>query len=303
MTWAATLLEFLLDRVSPSKLQPGAIERICGIASASLRAVDEAVLRVGNELPLMKPRRCTKMVGQLARLAVLSGLAETAIAGPPYVSDDPQPTDTRHYEIYLFAGGTEGRDGTSGATGVDFNYGAAPNLQLTAVIPIAYDKPSDERSASGLGNIELAAKYRFLHQADLGWDVAFFPRVTLPSASAQVGDTHTLLLLPLWLQRDAGRWSTFGGGGCVINRGGDSRDYCLAGWALTRQVIPNLQLGAEIVHQTPDSRDGRASTGVGAGMLYDVNKNYHLLAYAGPGLQNAAVTGRYSWYASILLTF
>ena len=29
----------------------------------------------------------------------------------------------------------------------------------------------------------------------------------------------------------------------------------------------------------------------------------HLLAYAGPGLQNAAETARYSWYASLLFTF
>jgi hypothetical protein len=142
-----------------------------------------------------------------------------------------------------------------------------------------------------------------VHQADDGWDVAVFPRVFLPSASAQVGERHLSLLVPLWLGRDWGRWSTFGGGGCVIGRSGDSRDFCLAGWALTRAVARNLKLGAEVVHQTPDTRGGRASTGLGAGLIYDLNDNFHLLAYAGPGLQNAAETGRYSWYASILWTF
>jgi len=235
-----------------------------------------------------------------AALAVVSG---TALAGPPYVSDDPEPTDYQHYEIYLFTNGMNARDGTGGASGIDFNYGAAPDLQLTAALPIAYESPTAGSTVANLGNVELAAKYRFLHQAEIGWDVAVFPRVFLPSASARVGETHASLLLPLWLEKDWGSWSTFGGGGCVINRGGDSQDFCQAGWALTRQVLPNLQLGAEIVHQTADKKGGRASTGIGVGLRYDINENLHLLGYAGPGVQNAAQTARYSWYGSVLFTF
>ena len=100
-----------------------------------------------------------------------------------------------------------------------------------------------------------------------------------------------------------GSWSTFGGGGCELNRGGDSKDFCLAGWALTRQVLSNLQIGAELVHQTPDTQGGHAPTTLGGGLRYDLNERYHLLAYAGPGMQNVAETGRYSWYASFLFTF
>lgn len=236
-------------------------------------------------------------------LAFFVVLPRGALAGPPFVSDDAEPTDYRHYEIYLFAQGTNTRDGMSGASGLDFNYGATPDLQLTAVFPIAYDSPRDAGTVAGLGNIELAAKYRFLHQADIGWDVAVFPRLFLPSASVHVGEDHFSLLLPVWLEKDWGEWSTFGGGGCVIDHGGDSQDFCLAGWALVRQVLPDLQLGAEIVHQTADTKGGRAMTAIGAGLKYDVTDNYHLLAYAGPGLQNAAVSDDYSWYASFLFTF
>jgi hypothetical protein len=195
------------------------------------------------------------------------------------------------------------RNGTSGATGVDFNYGAAPDVQLTGVLPVAYERPASGGSVAGLGNVELAAKYRFLHQAQVGWDVAVFPRVFLPSASRRVGDRHASFLLPLWVEKDWGDWSTFGGGGCELNRGGGSRDFCLAGWALARQVLPDLQLGAELVHQTADAKGGRGSTGLGVGLRYDLSDNYHFLAYAGPGLQNSAEAARYSWYASVLLTF
>jgi hypothetical protein len=154
-----------------------------------------------------------------------------------------------------------------------------------------------------LGNIELAAKYKFLHQDDFGVDVAFFPRVFLPAGSPQVGERHVSLLLPLWFGRSWSDWATFGGGGCVLNRGGDSQDFCQVGWALTNQVSSKLQLGAEIYHQTADTRGGRASTGLGFGAIYDLSDNYHLLASGGPGIQNPETTGRYLWYAAVLLTF
>ncbi|MBV9990321.1 MAG: transporter [Alphaproteobacteria bacterium] len=237
-------------------------------------------------------------------LALLLALAASpAWAGPPYITDDPEPTDFRHFEIYLFEQGTAAREGTGGAFGIDFNYGAAPDLQLTAVLPVEYETAPQGPDLMGIGNVELAAKYRVLHQDDVGWDVAVFPRLFLPSGSALVGDKHVSLLLPVWVGRDFDTWSTFGGGGCTLHRGGDAQDFCLAGWALTREIAPSLRLGAEIVHQGADTKGGKASTGIGAGVTYDLNEHTHLLAYAGPGLQNAAETGQTSWYTSILFTF
>jgi hypothetical protein len=233
---------------------------------------------------------------------VLAAGMPAALAGPPFVSDDPAPTDYRHFEIYGFAQGAMARDGAGSAYGIDFNYGATPDLQLTAVLPVEVSQPTNGATVAGLGNIELAAKYRFLHQADTGWDVAVFPRLFLPSASAHVGEKHFSLLLPIWAGRSWGDWSTFGGGGCVINRSGDSQDYCLMGWALTRRLLPDLQIGAEIVHQGADSKAGRAATGLGGGLIYDFSDAIHLLAYAGPGLQNTAETARLSWYTSVLFT-
>ncbi len=223
--------------------------------------------------------------------------------GQPYVTDDPVPTDDGHFEIYAFTDGTAVRDGTSGTAGVDFNYGGAPDLQLTAVLPLEYDNPAHSGAVAGIGNIELAAKYRFLHQADFGWDVAVFPRVFLPSASHLVGDRRVSFLLPLWIGRDFGAWSTFGGGGCALNNGDGSQNYCIAGWALTREMLPALHVGAEVYHQTADTRGGRASTGLGFGATYDLSDNYHLMASIGPGIENASQTNRYSWYTALLFTF
>ena len=238
-----------------------------------------------------------------AYLAIAVLLCGPAFAGPPYVTDDPEPTDYRHFEIYAFTGGTAARDGTAGAAGIDFNYGGAPDLQLTAVLPLEYDSPAHAGAVAGIGNIELAAKYRFLHQDDFGWDVAVFPRVFLPSASREIGDRHASFLLPVWVEKDFGKWSTFGGGGCALNNGDGGRDYCLAGWALTREIVPALHVGMEVYHQSADTRGGRVSTALGMGASYDLSQNYHLMASFGSGIENAAETNRYSWYVATLFTF
>ena len=241
--------------------------------------------------------------GLLTALVAASLAIPTALAGPPYVSDDPEPTDERQFEIYAFGSGMVVREGIGGAAGLDINYGALPDLQLTAVLPVAYDSPSSGATVAGFGDMELAAKYRIVRQAALGWDIAVFPRVILPSGSRRVGERHASFLLPLWLEKDFGDWSTFGGGGCEINRGGGSKDFCLLGWALTRQVLPELQLGAEIFHQSAATKSGRPTTGIGAGLRYDVSANYHLLAYGGSGIQNARQSNELSWYAAVLFAF
>ena len=100
------------------------------------------------------------------------GLVRPALAGPPYASDDPEPTDYKHFEIYTFSNGTATRGDIGGAAGIDFNYGATPDLQLTATLPMGFDSPAPGNASFGPGNIELAAKYRFLHQDSFGLDVS-----------------------------------------------------------------------------------------------------------------------------------
>lgn len=229
--------------------------------------------------------------------------AGTALAGPPYVADDPTPTAPGGYEIYAFTTGAVARDGSEGSLGVDFNYGGARDLQLTAVLPLAWGNPDAGSGSFGLGNVELAAKYRFVHQADVGLDAAFFPRVLVPSPSSATGVEHAALLLPLWLGHSWGRWSTFGGGGYEVNTGGDSRSFWTVAWAVTDQVTDSLQVGAEVFHQSTASRDARSDTGIDIGGIQDLSEHLHLLASVGPGLQHSGENGRIHWYAALLFTF
>jgi hypothetical protein len=251
-------------------------------------------------------RRC-RLLRYAARLSLCAGFCLAAIvraaAGPPYMTDDPEPTDYQHFEIYTFTQGVSTRSDTGGQSGIDFNYGGAPNLQLTATLPADYDFPAVGSAETGLGNVELAAKYRFLTQQNFGLDVAVFPRAILPSVSTNIGDQHASLLLPLWLEKDWGPWSAFGGGGCELNRGGNSQNFCEAGLVITNQVKTDLQIGLELFHQTADIIGGEDTTSLGAGMRYDLNGHLHLLGYVGRGIENADATDRFNWYTSILFTF
>ena len=225
-----------------------------------------------------------------------------AFAGPPFITDDPEPVDLHHTETFFYTAGSSAGDGIGGASGIDFNYGFMPQAHFNLVLPVAYDSPKGDKTVSGLGNIELAVKYRFYHR-DGGWHVAVYPRLILPSASHDVGDNRSAVFLPLWLQRDGDGWSTFGGGGCVLHHGGGARNYCLTGWAVTRDLSPRWHAGVEIVHQTASETGGRATTAIGAGLTYDINDHYHLMTYAGPNLQNVPQTARYSWYAALQVTY
>ena len=223
-------------------------------------------------------------------------LATSALAGPPFMTDDPEPTDTGHWEVYAFSQGVRTPKTTDGQAGLDFNFGAAKDLQLTLVAPLDF-----QGGATGLGDVELAAKYRFLHQSDGSAlpDVAFFPRIFTGVAHRPLGDGHTSLLLPLWAEKDFGAWSWFGGGGYQINPGPENRNNWLVGGGLLRQVTKPLGVGLEIYHQSADSRDGRSFSQVNLGVLYRLTEHWSLLGEAGPNINHTAEQGRSNFYVAL----
>ena len=141
----------------------------------------------------------------------------------------------------------------------------------------------------------VAAKYRFLHQGASTPDVAFFPRVSLPTGSRGFGERRPSLFLPLWAQKDAGPWSFFGGGGYTLRQG---RDVWTGGVALTRTATPRLVVGGEVYYRTSDEPGGRAFTALNLGAAYRVTGRWSLLASGGPGLQ-ARERGKAAFYVSL----
>lgn len=247
----------------------------------------------------MRSLRALLLTGFLL-LATIPGAAR---AGPPFLTDDPEPTDTGHWEIYAPLVETEGRGADfSGSTGAELNYGAAPNLQLTLGLPVAYahDKAGWRW---GAGDIEMSAKYRFYHNEAAGLSIAFFPGLTLPTASHGLGAGKVTGFLPIWAQKDAGAWSVFGGGGYAINPGEGNRDYWTGGVAVTRHLGQHLLLGVEADRQGADTVDGSASTSLGMGAIYELGAPLRLLASGGPTFEDRGGAAGFHAFLALGLDF
>ena len=89
-----------------------------------------------------------------ALLRRTDGIFHSALAGPPYLTDDPEPTVKALREIHVLTRHGDAR-GVAGEGGIDFNYGGAPNLQLTATAPAAYEFPTPDRRRPGLATSSL----------------------------------------------------------------------------------------------------------------------------------------------------
>jgi hypothetical protein len=94
-------------------------------------------------------------------------------------------------------------------------------------------------------------------------------------------------LPPVWVEKDFGPWSVFGGGGYDINPEPAQRSFRQSGLAMQRTLTDRLALSVEVYHQTPDAIDAKAYTGVNLGLSYKVVEHWSLLAAGGPGVQNA----------------
>jgi hypothetical protein len=235
----------------------------------------------------------------IAALA-LAGAAP-ALAGPPYLTDDPAPTDTGHWEIYAFATG-EGRHSTLDAdTGFDLNYGPIKDVQLTATLPMSVSHEPGSGWRSGTGDVEFAVKYRFLNDERSGFSAAIFPRAILPTSRIEHGE-KTRLLVPLWLEKDfAGGTSVFGGGSYEVNPGRGNRNFWQVGIAATQDVSDNVSVGAEIIRQGPDETGGTAQTRAGLGSIVKLSDHYALLFSAGPAWADDRTA--YHAYAALGLNF
>ncbi|MGZ3697931.1 MAG: hypothetical protein ACXVCH_07545, partial [Bdellovibrionota bacterium] len=132
--------------------------------------------------------------------------AAPCLAGPPYVTDDPEPVELHHWEFY-FATEQSKVANTFSATAphLEINFGAAPNLQVHTIIPINYVN-SGSGPQYGFGDLELGAKFRFIEEGQWLPQFGIFPLFEVPTGDAArgLGNGAAQALLPLWLQKSFG---------------------------------------------------------------------------------------------------
>jgi len=211
--------------------------------------------------------------------------AFNAWAGPPFITDDPEPVELHHTEFYIASIYNNSGNGTTGtAPHIEFNYGAAHETQFHVIAPLAYAGLPGMPRHYGIGDVELGVKYRFLTETVCCPQAGVFPLVELPSgdSSSGLGSGHASAFLPLWLQKSFGPWTTYGGGGYWFNKtaSGD-KDYWQSGLELQRDFSKLITLGTEIFYFSPKTEGGPEETGLNAGLIINFSEEHHLLFSAG----------------------
>jgi hypothetical protein len=225
-----------------------------------------------------------------------------AWAGPPFVTDDPEPVEYRHWEIYLASQHAKDKDGWSGtAPHFEVNYGALPNLQLHLIAPFAYVKPNEGSSHYGFGDLELGAKYRFIQETDWRPQVGAFLIVDMPTgrSSKGLGNGYVKTFLPIWFQKSWGPLTSYGGGGYWFNPGSENKDYWFAGWEVQCQLSKIVTLGGEVFYNTPTAKGEGSRTGFNVGTIVNITDEHHLLFSTGRDIHGQ---NRFSAYIAYQLT-
>ena len=256
--------------------------------------------RPGCRLRCVWYRVASAVLGLMVHLALTPALS---LAGPPYATDDPEPVDYKHWELYLASQVAHDEGGWSGtAPHVEVNYGVLPNVQLHLIAPLVFDLPNQATGRYGYGDTEVGVKFRFISESDWRPIVGIFPILELPSGDAKngLGSGHVQTFLPVWLQKSIGAWTTYGGGGYWINPGAGNRDYWFVGWLVQRKIVEHVAAGIEIFHTTPKEVYGESETRFNVGLIVDFTDSQHLLFSAGRGLQGS---NDFQGYLAYQLTF
>lgn len=226
-----------------------------------------------------------------------------AWAGPPYVTDDPEPVEYRHWEIYLASQSFRDGAGWSGtAPHVEVNFGAIPDVQLHVIAPLAFSAPDHGRATYGYGDTELGFKLRFLHEQKYVPMIGIFPLVEVPTGdrAADLGNGSAVVFVPVWLQKTFGAWTMYGGVGVWIDLGDRDRHWWLFGWHLERRVSSFLALGVELFDQTPSERGASNDARFNVGAVIDLSDTHHLLLSVGRGFFGS---NQFQGYLAYQLTF
>src|SRR4029453_16910449 len=124
--------------------------------------------------------------------AVLGGVAwffamTCAQAGPPFVTDDPEPPPPGGWEINVpfilerSPGKTE-----VDAPLFDLNYGL-PNIQLKLEIPVAIVHNDNDGTAAGAGDLLIGVKWRFFNNEKSQLQVGIYPQLLVPTGDQTRG--------------------------------------------------------------------------------------------------------------------
>jgi hypothetical protein len=204
-------------------------------------------------------------------------------AGPPFVTDDPEPPPPGGWEINVpfileRTPGTTDMD----APLFDLNYGL-PDIQLKVEIPIKIVHNESNGTTAGAGDLLVGVKWRFLNDERSQFQLGTYPQLLLPTGDRahELGEGRAAFVLPLVAQKSWGKWTLYGNIGYWWQTAPDKRDYFYAGAVLEREIADRLTLGAELFGNSPTERAASSEFAFNVGGTWKLSDHLNLLFSAG----------------------
>jgi hypothetical protein len=235
--------------------------------------------------------------------------------GPPYQTDDPVPVDLHHYEFYIF-GSADGTPVEMDSVGpaVEFNWGAINRVQLHAILPSGVSAPLNHAAYApdagqgpinfGLADMELGAKIAYIKESRYVPQIGTFTMFEMPTgdSSRGLGIGKVWYRLPVWLQKNIGKWLLDGGAGETVVPQTGYHNYPYGGFLLKYTFGERLEFGGEVFShgaEGPAAPQFQSSTLIDMGGVYHFkhNPNHELLFCYGHSIagqtENYAYLGMY----------
>ncbi len=204
-------------------------------------------------------------------------------AGPPFVTDDPEPPPPGGWEINIpfilerTPGSTE-----MDAPLFDLNYGL-PDIQLKLEFPIEIAHEDSNGTAAGLGDMLLGVKWRFFNNEKSQLQIGMYPQLLLPTGdhSRGLGEGRVAFVLPLVAQKSWDKWTLYGNVGFWWRSAAETRNYVYAGAVLEREINDRLTLGVELFGDSPKERRASSDFAFNIGGTWKLSAHLNLLFAGG----------------------
>ena len=209
--------------------------------------------------------------------------ADFSRAGPPFVTDDPEPPPPGGWEINVpFT-----LERTSGETEMevplfDLNYGL-PNVQLKLEFPVEIVHEDSGDTAGGGGDVVFGVKWRFWNNERTQLQLGTYPQVLAPTGNHArgLGEGRPAVVLPLLAQKSWEKWTFYGSAGYWWQTGAETRDYFYAGAVIEREVNERLELGVELFGNSPKEHGNRSDVAFNVGGTWKLREHVNLLFSGG----------------------
>ncbi|MDR3666611.1 MAG: hypothetical protein P4L35_07205, partial [Ignavibacteriaceae bacterium] len=179
----------------------------------------------------------------------------------------------------------------------EINYGLVPDVQVHLIAPMQYTKRESSKEYSYI-NTELGVKYRFINNSDTSFQAGVFPIAEVPTGKkvTLAGENKLQVFLPLWIQINSGKFTSYGGAGYWINQGIGNKNWVFAGWQGQYDFSETLTLGGELFYHTADAVDSDGGAGINIGGYININEHNHILFSIGHSITGTSSTTGYVGY-------